>query len=217
MGENMKWEFVAFDLDGVFVDIISSWVWIHDHFGVNNDASLMAYMRGEIDDFEFMRRDIALWHDKKERLHVNELKKILSNVPMIPGAKETIEALKFKGIKTAIISGGLDILGNKVAEELNIDHVVANGLKLDEDGYLLGEGILKVVLMDKGKALLKLLKEMNIEPGKCVSIGNSHIDVPMFECSGLGIAFNPSDALVREKADIVIEKKDLREILRYIF
>ena len=31
--------FVVFDLDGVLADTISSWVWIHEHFGVNNDVS----------------------------------------------------------------------------------------------------------------------------------------------------------------------------------
>lgn len=62
----MKFKFVAFDLDGVLVDTFSSWVWMHKHFDVNNDHSLYAYQRGEIDYLEFMRRDIQLWLEKKE-------------------------------------------------------------------------------------------------------------------------------------------------------
>jgi len=55
---------VVFDMDGVLADVESSWVYVHRHFGVNNDHSLFAYLRGEIDDLEFIRRDINLWKQK---------------------------------------------------------------------------------------------------------------------------------------------------------
>ena len=55
-----KYDIVVFDLDGVLVDIQSSWDWVHRHFGVDNDESLAQYLAGQIDDLEFMRRDIAL-------------------------------------------------------------------------------------------------------------------------------------------------------------
>ena len=66
----MSYKFVAFDLDGVLVDTFSSWVWMHKHFNVNNDHSLYAYQRGEIDYGEFMRRDIALWLENKKDMTI---------------------------------------------------------------------------------------------------------------------------------------------------
>ena len=76
----MNYKFVAFDLDGVLVDTFSSWVWMHEYFGVNNDHSLFAYQRGEIDYLEFMRRDIQLWLEKKkEGINLHKTRK--GNVP----------------------------------------------------------------------------------------------------------------------------------------
>ena len=49
-----------------------------------------------------------------------------------------------------------------------------------------------------------------------VSIGNSFVDVSMFALSGLAIAFNPIDEQVKKNADVVINAKDLRELLPYI-
>ena len=96
----MSYKFVALDMDGVLVDTFSSWVWMHEHFNVNNDHSLHAYQRGEIDYKEFMRRDIDLWLAKKKDLTIKEVEEILSTVPLIKGAKEVVAELKKHGIKT---------------------------------------------------------------------------------------------------------------------
>jgi phosphoserine phosphatase len=56
-----RYDLVAFDMDGVLVNYTSCWTWVHDHFRVTNEASLKAFIDGDIDDMEFMRRDIALW------------------------------------------------------------------------------------------------------------------------------------------------------------
>lgn len=212
----MKFELVAFDLDGVLLDTISTWVWVHDHFGVNNDASLIAYLAGEIDDMEFMRRDIALWHRKKKDMHISDIERILADVPLMYGAEETMEFLKENLVKTAIVSGGIDIAANRVAERLGIDYVRANGLKTTHEGYLTGDGVLNVELCAKGKPLLCLLEELGVDRERCASVGNSAIDIPMFEVCRLGIAFNPSDDDVTNKADVVVHERDLRKILPYL-
>ncbi len=46
----------------------------------------------------------------------------------------------------------------------------------------------------------------------CCKIGDGANDIPMIEKAGLGIAFNAKPAL-KEVADIVVEEKDLKEIL----
>jgi phosphoserine phosphatase len=213
----MAYKLVAFDLDGVLVDTISSWVWVHDHFQVNNDHSLHAYLRGEIDYNEFMRKDIALWLSKQEKISIKDIERILSTAPLINGAKELLTELKEHDIKTAIISCGIDILANQIAGKLGIDYVIANGLKTDTDSFLTGEGILRIELADKGKPLKELLERNGIEKANSASIGNSYSDVGMFEVSGLGIAFNPSDDHVRKNADMIIEGKNLMDLRKYLF
>jgi len=212
----MAYNLGIFDMDGVLIEEVSSWVIIHDHFGVNNERSVKDYIDGRIDDFEFMRRDIALWRKKRHPLHIDDMKKILNNATFMPGAEETFRTLREKRIKSAIVSGGLLCVAKPLAKRLGIDIVLANGLEADEKGYLTGEGILNVPLNDKGAVVRNLLKELGIKKEEAFAVGNSYIDVSMFREAGLGIAFNPDDDVVRKESDVVIEEKDLRRILNRI-
>lgn len=212
----MKYQMVAFDLDGVIVEGRSSWEWIHRHFGVDNNDALEAFIRHEIDDMEFMRRDIALWKEIKPDITLDDITDILLKAPVIKGAKEAVSALKQEGVKTCIISGGIDLLADRIGERCGVERVMANGLVADESGRLQGEGILNVWLRDKGTALRALLDDFGVEPDKCAAIGNSWVDITMFEIAGLGLAFNPIDEQVVRAADVVVETDDLRDVLPYL-
>jgi len=203
-------------MDGVLVDIASSWVFIHDRFGVNNEHSLRAYLNGEIDDQEFIRRDIELWKEKDPDISAKSLQSILAEAPLMNGAKETIAKLKAAGCATAIVSAGIDLLSERVADELGMDIHFANGLETDSAGRLSGEGILRVRLMEKGEKVREIAERFGVTKDETVSVGNSRYDVPMFEQSALGIAFRPEDDCVRNGADVIIEEKDLTAILDYI-
>lgn len=207
---------VVFDMDGVLADAESSWVYVHRRFGVNNDHSLYAYLRGEIDDLEFIRRDIQLWLAKDPEITVSKIQTILADVPLMPGSHETVKTLRDRGIKTAIVSAGIDLLSERIADELGVDVDMANGLVTDNRGRLSGEGILRVRLMDKGDAVSEVAKRLDVPKEQVISVGNSRYDVTMFDQSGMGIAFMPSDDHVRGSANAVVEEKDLRGILKYI-
>lgn len=208
-----KIELVIFDMDGVLTNIISSWKYIHDFFNTSNERSVNDYLKGKIDDMEFIRRDASLWKENGKPITKKRLFDILSDVPLMKGAKECISDLKSNGIKTAIVSAGLDILAEKVADKLGIDYVLANGLETDKNGRLNGIGILAVKLMYKDLAVKSLAEKQKIPLERIVSIGNSCYDIPMFEITGLGIAFNPGDECTREAADIIVEGNDLSKIL----
>lgn len=207
---------VVFDMDGVLADTESSWVFVHRRFGVNNDHSLYAYLKGEIDDLEFIRRDIHLWKEKDPEVTQSMIQSILADVPLMPGASETVKSLTARGMKTAIVSAGIDLLAQRISDDLGIDVDLANGIVTDNRGRLSGEGILRVRLTDKGSAVEEVAKRLDVPKDQIVTVGNSRYDVTMFEKSGLGIAFMPSDDLVRKSAGAIVEEKDLRGILKYI-
>ena len=209
-------QLVIFDMDGVITDTISSWKYLHDYFGTSNDHSVDAYLKGKIDDGEFIKRDVALWLDHTRPVSYQQLTEILAEVPLMKGAKQCIDALSEHGIHTAIVSAGLDILAHRVADEIGIDYVYANGIKVDAHGRLTGEGILGVALMYKDKVVHSLSQKLNIPVRNMVAVGNSCFDIPMFETCGFGIAFNPEDDCVRDAADVVVEDKDLCKILPHL-
>jgi len=208
-----KLELVLFDMDGVLTDIISSWKYIHDHFNTSNERSVDEYLKGKIDDMEFIKRDVSLWKENGKLVTADKLVQILSDVPLMKGARNCIKVLRKNSIKTGIVSAGLDLLANRTAEQLKIDYVKSNGIKTDEKGRLTGEGILKVRLMYKDLAVKSLLKDLKIPLNRVASVGNSCFDIPMLEITGLSIAFNPSDDCTIKAADFVFKEKDLSKVL----
>lgn len=206
---NSRLRIVVFDMDGVLVDVKSSWQFIHEAFGIDNSENVKRYVKGEITYRELMRRDIALWG----KVNIDKIRSILSEAPLMPGATETFAGLKKAGLKTALISAGVSILADRLQEILGLDYIFANKVLTDQHGFLTGEGEETVGLLDKLSVLRKLVATEKISLEECAVIGDSSYDIPMFREAELSIAFNTNDSKVRNAADIIVEKKDLREIL----
>lgn len=203
---------VVFDMDGVLVDIKSSWGCVHEAFGVDNMKNVERYLEGRITYGELMRRDIALWG----RVHISKIRSILSKVPLMPGAAETFACLKKTTLETVVISAGVSILANRLQAILGLDRVFANRILTDQQGFLTGEGEETVGLLDKLRVLNRLVLTDGRSLAECAVIGDSIYDIPLFKKAGLSIAFNTNESNVKKAANVVIEKKDLREILPYI-
>jgi phosphoserine phosphatase len=209
--KNLK--LVFFDMDGVLLDTVSSWRYVHEYFGTTNERSIMPYLRGDIDYLEFIRRDVSLWKTNGEAVSKVTIEKILYSIPIINGVQECISFLKDHEVQTAIVSAGLDILAEKIAADVGIDYAFANEVKVGSDGRLTGEGVLHVELMHKDKNVKDLVKKLHLSLDACAAVGNSCFDIPMLEVCGLGIAFNPEDACVVECADVVVKDKDLSKLI----
>lgn len=205
--------FVAFDMDGTLVDVASSWAAVHDHFGEHNADGLRRFLANEIDDEEFIRSDIEIWHRHAPGLTVFDLERILAEVPLMPGAKSLVDGLRARGVRTAIVSGGIDLLARRIAHELGIDLALANGFRVDADGRLTGEGIVRVPIHGKEGVLAALQGQLGIPPEATASVGNSEIDVGLFRRSRLGVAFLPEDEAVRRGAHAIVTDRDLAKVL----
>ncbi|MGD0057646.1 MAG: HAD-IB family phosphatase, partial [Methanomassiliicoccales archaeon] len=175
-----KYDLVAFDMDGVLVKYPSSWTWVHHHFGVTDETALEEYINGGIDDREFMRRDISLWIARKSDLCKTDIDAILEGLPVTDGIGATVSELRSEGIRTVIISGGLDSVAKHISELYGFDAWIANGLECDRAGKLTGEGILRVELTNKRVALDSFLERWKIARDRTACVGNSFVDVSMF-------------------------------------
>ncbi len=207
---------VVFDMDGVLTDCKSSWYFIHKYFGTENMENIRLFNEGKIDYPTFIYMDVMLWKAKDPYLTIEKLKKIYERMPMMNGAYETVKTLKEKGMKLAIITGGLDIIAEIVSKRLGIEIYYANGLETDGNGVITGKAKIVVNPYRKDIALMNLLGKLEIKPQDTVAIGDGEVDVPMFKIAGTSIAFDPLSDDVERSAKIVIKKKNLTEILPYI-
>ena len=175
----------AFDLDGTVLEHNSSWVAIHKHFGTEHKgaSSLRLYTEGKIDYREFMRRDISSWPKKVTKA---EIVSILSDHKIRREAPEVFEELADRGIKTALVTSGIDILAKEVAEELNIDHWVANGLRFDRKGMLLPKGVGRVDPTRKDVAYRNLLSKLGIPRNRTIAVGDTIYDLAFLKSARLG-------------------------------
>jgi phosphoserine phosphatase len=175
----------ALDMDGTVLEHESSWVALHRAFGTTKEgeASLELYTEGKIDYREFMRRDISSW---PKGVTKSEIQRILSGYKIRAEAQPTIHELKRRRIKTALVTSGIDILAEKVAEELGIDYWVANGFRFDEDGRVLPEGVGRVDPTRKDLAYLKLLSKIGIPSKRTIAIGDTVYDLRFLRSAALG-------------------------------
>jgi len=175
----------SFDMDGTVLEHNSSWVAIHRHFGTEHKgaASLRLYTEGKIDYREFMRRDISSWPKGVSR---DEIKSILSDYRLRREAPGVFEELRSRGIRTALVTSGIDILAKEVAEDLQIDYWLANGLRFDGEGKLLPKGIGRVDPTRKDLAYVKLLRKVGIPRMETIAVGDTIYDLAFLKSAGLG-------------------------------
>ncbi|HTT73263.1 MAG TPA: HAD-IB family phosphatase [Thermoplasmata archaeon] len=205
--------FVAFDMDGTLVDVASSWAAVHDHFGEHNAEGLRRFLANEIDDRQFIRSDVEIWWRHAPDLTIEDLEAILGGVPLMRGAHALVDGLRARGVRTAIVSGGIDLLARRIGRELGIDLVLANGFRVTADGRLTGEGIVRVPIQDKESVVAALQESLGVSPAETASVGNSQIDVGMFRRSRVGVAFQPEDDDVRRAATHIVTERDLARVL----
>jgi phosphoserine phosphatase len=199
---------IVFDMDGTLIDGET----IDELAKAANVGDLVVAltkraMRGEMDFEEALRERVKLL----KGLKVAEVNKVALDIPLMKGAKELIRELK-KEYKIAMVSGGFTIVARRVAQELEIDCLIANELII-KDGVLTGEVVGPLVRQNsKKEALEAIAKREGIRPEDCIVIGDGANDISMFEAAGFSIAFNASPVLY-DIADIIIMKKDLTLIL----
>ena len=196
-------------MDGVLVDIGSSWQFVHKRFNVDNRDNLKEFLNHRISYGEFMKKDIALWGT----VNMETLKNILSEVPLMIGAELAVTQLRKEGYKTAIISAGISILAERIHQKLKIDHIYANKIIAHKNGVLTGEEVVNP--LNKIAVLRELASKEHMTLLNCAVIGDTIFDVSMFKAAGFSIAFNTKNEQVRQAADVVVEGKDLKEILPY--
>ena len=200
----------VFDLDGTLKEAFSPWLYLHQALGVAAQAATYRarFVAGEIEYLEWARLDAALWEGKE----LAQVEAIFQGSPYRPGVWPLFDWLLRHGVRTAIVSTGLDVHARQVAAELGIWRTVTNELVV-RDGRLTGEAIVHVTEEAKGLAMARLRAEVGARIEECLAVGDGPADMQLFAQAGLSVAVCPRDDRVRQAAHVVIEDGDLSAIV----
>ena len=191
-------------MDGETLDIIAR----ETNFAKEIAEITAKGMRGEIDFFESLEMRVALLKGVKLET-VNE---ICNNLPIMNGAKETIQELHKKGYKCVCFSGGFKNATTLFADKLNLDVEFAN-IFHTKNNILTGKvGGEMMFSNSKGDMLVRLQKLLNVSYDDTLAVGDGANDLSMIKYAKKKAAFCAKEVLKKE-ANIVIEKKDLTLIL----
>jgi phosphoserine phosphatase len=203
---------IAFDMDSTLIqtEVIDE---LAEAAGVGAEVAAIteAAMNGELDFCESLRRRVALL----EGLSEETLYEMADRLPLTPGAERLVQTLRSLGYRTAILSGGFSIFGERLQKQLGIDFVFANRLEI-KAGCLTGRVEGDVVDGQRKADLLRQLAEQEgIRIEQTIAVGDGANDLPMLDAAGLGIAFHAKPR-VKASAEQVISNLGLDGILYLI-
>lgn len=110
-------------------------------------------------------------------------------------AKEVIEKLKEKNIKTIMLTGDNEETAEKIGNELKIEKVISN-----------------VLPSEKADMIKKLKKENNI----VMMCGDGINDSPALANSDIGVSIQSGTDIAMDSSDVILTKNDLNSILKLI-
>lgn len=193
-------------MDGETLEFFAREIGIEEKIKTITDKA----MRGELDFFESLTERVMLL----KGLSISKVDEICQALPIMPGAKETVKGLKDLGYKVVCFSGGFRNATTLFAKELNLDAEFANILHFKDDvltGLVGGEMMFN---NSKGEMLKRLQNLLNIDSENTLVVGDGANDLSMFQYAEKRVAFCAKPILKKE-ANIIINTKDLTQILKY--
>jgi len=195
-------------MDGETIDFLA------DELGFKDEVSIITEqaMAGKLDFFESLTKRVKFL----EGLDIKKVDEICQNLPYMNGAKEVVYELKNRGYKVVVFSGGFRNATDYAQNILGYDASFSNILHSNEDGKLTGlVGGDMMFNFSKGDLLQRLQNILNISEKDTMVVGDGANDLSMFKYADIRVAFCAKEVLKKE-ATIIIENKNLKDILTYI-
>lgn len=194
-------------MDGETIDFFA------EELGLGEQVSKIteAAMSGELDFFESLQQRVGLL----KGLEYSVVEKISHNLPYMKGARETIAELKSRGMKVVCFSGGFRSATGYAKNILGYDADFSNVLHHKNQiltGLVGGDMMFNY---SKGDMLIRLQGLLGVTENETLVCGDGANDLSMFAHAGTRVAFCAREIL-RKEANIVIETKDLTQILEKI-
>lgn len=178
------------DLEGV----LAPEIWI-EFAAARNLPELNITTRDEPDYDKLMKFRLDVL--RKNNLGLKEIQETISQMDLLPGAKEFLDELRSFS-QVIIISDTFTQFANPLMDKLAWPTIMCNELIVDSDGMITGY---RMRVHDSKKSTVNALQQsMGYE---AISAGDSYNDVEMIKAStGGGFLFRSSDNIKAENPDI---------------
>ena len=168
-------------------------------------------MAGDLDFFESLIERVALL----KGLEYKKAVEICKDLPLMPGAYETVSELKKQGYKVVCFSGGFRIGTSPAKDKLGLDADFSNILH-EKNGILTGlVGGDMMFGFSKGDMIQRVQSMLGVSKENTLVAGDGANDVSMFAYADKRVAFCAKEILKKE-ANIIVDTKDLTKILDHI-
>lgn len=184
-----------FDMDGTIVryessSFHSSWDAIGEAAGLKPEWDrMLAHYYPRSNDAGTYRE----WFDANCRMLAGKkVQPILEKIfppPYAPGFKECCVLLKAHHVTLGLISSGVDLVAQRIQEDVGLDFYVANGLEMDDDEFT-GIGDLVVDLTAKGREVRQALEHYCVSKEETAYFGDHENDIPAWKEVGWPIGIN---------------------------
>ena len=208
----MKYRLILFDVDSTLIkqEVIDL---LADKSGHGREVQQITAraMKGEIDFAQALSARVSLL----EGLPESVFDEVVSQISFAEGFDELFSYLRKNGFLVGAVSGGFHNVLDKLFAQLQLDFLEANVLEV-VDGRLTGKiTSAPIDRMAKARALREFAALHNIELENTVAVGDGANDIDMIEIAGLGVSYMGKEIL-KEKADLHLEKAGLNALIQYL-
>lgn len=109
---------VCLDMDRVLVDHLSTWQFVYDRLGISNEESFSLYNQGLLDEWAWIKLDLALIKSASvDPITDEHLRSLMEGMPLMEGWRLLIQHLLDHDVHVAIVSGGLQKTARDIAAQ----------------------------------------------------------------------------------------------------
>jgi len=201
----------CFDLDGTLVTGTSSFQFIAEKLGFGEllleyEAK---YRLGVINNIKLADETAHLF----KGLPIEQIDKLLYDIPKITNIGPTISDLKRRGIVVILASVTWSFLVEPFARTYGFDSYCGTVMQVQK-GLLTGEVKTYGTEQDKLEFFIKICQNHSITRNQTIAIGDSRSDHLVFRAAGMSIALN-ADTSTKELATHSIDTDNLLDIVPF--
>ena len=192
---------VCFDLEGVFTPEV--WIAVSKATGIDD----LKLTTRDISDYDvLMKNRIAIL--KKNKITIKAIQKIISNMELLPGAKEFLDYIRTIA-QVVIVTDSFIEFVMPFMKKLGFPMCFCHNLEIDKEGIITDY---KIRISEMKKKTVLALKKLNYE---VIAAGDSYNDVSMLLEAKHGILFRPPKLVVEQFPEfpVVNEYEELKNLI----